>query len=122
MKLLEFFGSAIKAGKKEEDKDLHRKSNTDEVFWYIIDHDKLHKEFFHPMKDKIKKAHKDGKLDREECIDCFMPMVHKGCMEYYHKYKMTGKPGKLFPKEMREDLCEMLYDHYAEDIVKGEYD
>jgi hypothetical protein len=122
MNLNEFFGTAVKAGKQEEDKDLHRQSNTDEVFWYIIDHDKLHKDFFHPMKNKIKEYHKSGKLNREECIKQFMPMVEKGCMEYYHKHKMMGKPGKLFPKDMREDLCEKLYDHYAEDIVKGKYD
>lgn len=122
MLLFEFFGPAIKAGKEKDNNDLHKKENTDEVFWYIIDHDKIHKDYFHPMKEKIKAMHKDKKLDREECVDWFMPMVERGCMEYYHKHKMNGKPSKVFPKDMREDLCEKLYDHYAEDIVKGEYD
>jgi len=120
MKLNEFFGPAIKLGKK--DGDPEHQSHTDELFWYIIDHDRLHKDFFHPMKDKIKEHHKSGKLDRSECIKQFMPMVEKGCKEFYHQHKMIGKLGKLFPLEMREDLCERLYDHYAEDVINGKYD
>jgi hypothetical protein len=34
---------------------------------------------------------------------------------------MTGRPGKLFPKEMRDDLCERLFDHYVDGIKKDHY-
>jgi hypothetical protein len=51
----------------------------------------------------------------------FMPMVEKGCMEYYKHEKMKGLPKKLFPKELREELCEKLHDHYREGLLKDEY-
>jgi hypothetical protein len=121
MLLNEFFGQAIKLGKKQDKKNLGHETQSDDLFWYIVDHDKLHKDFFHPLAHKIKKDHASGKLDRHECVGKFMPRVEKGCMEFYQKNKMKGKPGKLFPKELRDDLAERLYDHYQEDIVKDKY-
>ena len=50
-----------------------------------------------------------------------MPMVNKGCKEYYHEKKLKGHLGKIFTKELRQDTCERLYDHYKEDIIKGKY-
>jgi hypothetical protein len=121
MLLNEFFGPAIKAGRKQEGADQESDGNTNEVFWYIIDHDRLHKDYFHPLAQKIKHDHENNKLDRADCIRKFMPMVEKGCMEFYHHHKMKQKPGKMFPKEMREDLCERLFDHYCDDIIKDKY-
>jgi hypothetical protein len=121
MLLNEFFGKAIDLGKKEDkDTDKHGKIS-DDAFWYIVDHDRLHKDHFHTLAPKIKKAHKEGRADKEKLVKDFLPMVNKGCMEFYNKHKMTGKLGKLFPKEMREDMCERLYDHYCEDILKDRY-
>jgi hypothetical protein len=121
MLLNEFFGSAIALGKKEDHKNPDNKNNTDQVFWFILDHNKLHKEHFHPLARKIKNHHKEDKLDKELMTKEFMPMVKKGCLEFYHTNKMTGKMGKLFPKEMLEDLCERLYDHYSDDIIKDRH-
>jgi hypothetical protein len=121
MLLNEFFGQAISLGKKQDSKDPGQGTQADDLFWYIVDHDKLHKDFFHPLAQKIKKDHNSGKLNRSECVNKFMPMVEKGCMEFYHKNKMKGKLGKAFPKELRDDLAERLYDHYQEDIVKDKY-
>jgi hypothetical protein len=119
MLLKEFFGPAIKAGNKVlKDEDSNQ---NDDLFWYILDHDKLHKDFFLPLARKIKKQHTENKLNRSGCIKEFMPMVNKGCLEYYNKKKMNGKLGKLFPKQIREDLCEKLFDHYYEDILKDCY-
>jgi hypothetical protein len=121
MLLNEFFGKAIDAGKKQAlKKDDDNKMN-DDVFWFILDHDRLHKEYFHPLASNIKKESLSGKINKEKTVANFMPMVEKGCLEYYHKNKMKGKPAKLFPKEMREELCEKLYDHFVEDITKDKY-
>jgi hypothetical protein len=117
---MEFFGKSANINKEmtktRENQGLH-----DDVFWYIVDHDRLHKEFFHPIAVKIHKAQKTNKLDKEEIVKDFLPMVEKGCKEFYKKHKLTGKLGKLFPKEIRNDLCEKLFAHYHEDIVKGQY-
>ena len=121
MLLNEFFGKAIHASKKvspkkDKDKKLH-----DDVFWFIVDHDKLHKDFFHPIASEISHLHNSDKLDKEKVLSSFMPMVNKGCKEFYHKNKMNGHLGELFPKDLRKELCEKLFDHYHQDILKGEY-
>ena len=121
MLLNEFFGKAVELGHgQQSDKDEHGKL-ADDAFWYIVDHDRLHKEYFHPLAKKIKAAHASGNDDKELLVKEFFPMVNKGCKEFYHKHKMTGSLGKLFPEEMREDMCERLYDHYCEDILKDRY-
>jgi hypothetical protein len=48
-------------------------------------------------------------------------MVEKGCKEYYAKNKMSGRLGKVFPLELREEMCERLYDHYRDDVLKDIY-
>ena len=48
-------------------------------------------------------------------------MVKKGCMEYYHHKKLKGHAEKLFTKELKQDLCEKLFDHYFEDIINDNY-
>lgn len=121
MLLNEFFGPAIKAGRNQDGTNKESGDHIDDVFWYIIDHDRLHKDYFHPLAQKIKHDHTNNKLDRAECIKKFMPMVEKGCMEFYNTHKMNGKLGKMFTKELREDLCERLYNHYCDDIIKDQY-
>lgn len=121
MLLNEFFGKAIKAGLKGDKKYDGKDKNNDELFWYIIDHDKLHKDMFLPLAQKIKKQHAKGNVDKEKTVLEYLPMVNKGCSEYYKHKKMTGKIHKLFPEALRKELCEKLFDHYNDDIIKDHY-
>ncbi len=118
MLLNEFFGKNLdpikNLNKERDDKNIG-----DDLFWYIIDHDKLHKDYFFPIAAKIAK-HK-GNISREEVCKEFMPMVLKGCKEYYEHKKLKGHLGEVFSKELRSDMCDRLLDHYKEDIVKGKY-
>lgn len=122
MLLNEFFGKAIDAGKKtssastENDEKLNN-----ELFWFILDHDRLHKDYFMPLAKKIKHQHEGKDFDKEALIKEFMPMVEKGCKEYYTKNKMSGRLGKVFPLELREEMCERLYDHYRDDVLQDKY-
>jgi hypothetical protein len=118
MLLNEFFGKNIDPVKNLQ-KGRDDNNPGDELFWYIIDHDKLHKDYFFPIAANIAK-HK-GDYDRSDMVKKFMPMVVKGCKEFYSKKKMKGVLGKLFSKELRQDMCERLLDHYREDIIKGKY-
>ena len=77
MLLNEFFGKNIDPV-KDLNKDRKDKNIGDDLFWYIVDHDKLHK-------------------------------------------KLKGHLGNVFSKELRQDMCERLLDHYREDIVNGKY-
>lgn len=119
MLLKEFFGPAIKVGNKL----LSNKSSEEEneLFWYILDHDKLHKDYILPLAKKIKNQHKKGKFNKEQCVAEFMPMVEKGCLEFYKNKKLHGKLGKEFPRKLRDELCEKLFDHFYEDIIKNQY-
>lgn len=120
MKLFEFFGRSINLDKPKQD-DRRDKELDHDLFWFILDHDKLHKDYFFPLARKIKSTHKTESYNKEQVVAEFMPMVEKGCKEYYIKNKMQGKLGKAFPKELREELCEKLYNHYYEDIIKDCY-
>jgi len=119
MKLLEFFGKSL-ATTKSSEKNKTDFSN-DDLFWFMVDNDKLHKKHFFPLAKKIKESHNKNRKDNANIVAEFMPMVKEGCLDFYAKQKMVGKPGKLFPKDMREEMCQRLYDHYYEDVIKGEY-
>ena len=121
MLLNEFFGKAIDASKPLPSGNSDDKNLTDRVFWFIIDHDKLHKDFFIPIATKVKKTQGTDSFNKEKTVASFMPMVERGCLEYYQTEKLKGSPGKLFPKDFREELCERLFNHYFEDIIKDQY-
>lgn len=120
MLLQEFFGKSLNLKQDSSDKDDDTKMH-DELFWFIIDHDKLHKDYFIPLAVKYKKALAKGNDSKEKVISEFMPMVEKGCKEFYQDKKMNGKLGKLFPQELRDEMCERLYDHFCDDIRKDQY-
>ena len=119
MLLKEFFGRNIDIKQTSDKKD--NSSKKDDLFWYILDHDKLHKDYFMPLGRKIRHDFKEGSTNERELIKGFMPMVNKGCLEYMLKNKIQGDHKKIFDKEIREELCQKLYDHYKDDIIKGKY-
>jgi len=120
MFLTEFFGKSLDI-KSPTDRDHDDQEIANELFQYILEHDRLHKEYFHPLAKKIQRQQQNKKENKSRLVKEFMPMVEKGCKEFYHKNKLTGKLGKLFPLEMREELCDRLYDHYNDDIKRDKY-
>jgi hypothetical protein len=120
MFLTEFFGKNLDI-KSPSDQDHNDQEIANEIFQYILEHDRLHKEYFHPLAKKISRQQQNKKENKSQLVKEFMPMVEKGCKEFYHKNKMTGKLGKVFPLEMREELCDRLYDHYCDDIKGDKY-
>lgn len=120
MLLKEFFGKAI-----DIDKELAKTNNDqgfeNDLFWFIIDHDKLHKDYFHPIAAKIHKLSKSDNLDKAELIKEFLPMARKGCQEFYVSNKLPGHFEDNFSKELLKELCEKLYNHYANDIINDKH-
>jgi len=117
MLLKEFFGRSLDLQSNE------RKRNDklrDELFQFVIEHDRLHKDYFFPIARKIKLAQKQN-TGESNFTEEFLPMVKKGCLEFYHKKNMMGKPEKVFTKDLQEEMCERLYNHYYEDIIKDHY-
>ena len=120
MLLKEFFGKAVNID-KEMAKTNQDQGLGNDLFWYIIDHDKLHKDFFHPIANKIYKAQKSKNVDKEALIKEFMPMVRKGCQEFYEYNKLSGHFESNFSKQLMDEMCERLYDHYKDDIAKNKH-
>lgn len=119
MKLYEFFGSLDNKDHRDKNEDgkvtqEEKDQFKNDLFFYILDNDNLHKEQFFKIKEEI--SH------NKECENnVWMPLVTKGCLEYYKENRLQDDPKDLFDSEFREELCTMLDDHYRKDIIEGEY-
>jgi hypothetical protein len=121
MKLYEFFGKLDVNLKQEKTEDDHYKMTLEEkdqfkneLYFYILDHDDSHRKQFHDVAETITK-------DKESKKDIWMPMINKCCMEFYREKKMPQDPKDLFDSKFRNELCDMVDEHYRKDIIKGEY-
>lgn len=117
MKLFEFFSKNLDIKPSEQEKS--REFDKDELFFYILDNDDLHKKHFFKNAKRLKKA---DECPREMMLECWMPMVEEGCQRFSEKKKLFGSFKKLFDQDLRENLCERLHEHYFEDIKKGVYE
>jgi len=93
----------------------------DDLYWFILDHDELHKTHFMPLAKEISQLQKSKKFDHGKYIKKWMPMVKAGCLKFYKQQKMEGHPNDIFTKKMRKDLCYRLADQHHRDIEKNEY-
>lgn len=122
MKLYEFFGSfQTKDHSDPRDENKDGQISQDEkdkfkqdLYFYILDNDDIHKKQFYDVAETIQH-------DRKVSEEVWMPLVNRGCLDYYKEAKLRDDPKDLFTKEFREDLCKMLDDHYRKDVIKGEY-
>ena len=128
MKLYEFFGAPTN---KEESNDMRDNMSgktqadddklADDVYWFILDDDELHKEMFLPLAKEIAAKQKEDDFDHGKYAKKWLPMVNKGCIKYYKKSEHTEDPRDLFTKAMRKGICQRLADQHHTDIEKGEY-
>lgn len=120
MLLNEFFGSFDPTGQKKEEEKNEKKYDEDElveaVYEFIINNDKLHKEEFIPVALKISKN-----PTAEHSAKEWLPLVNKGCMEFYHHHKMNEDPLDLFSKDVRKKICQKMFTNGNKEILKGEY-
>ena len=121
MKLFEFFGSMNVSGHDPRDTNQDGKLSREEkeqfkndLFFSIIDNDDIHKKHFYDVTETIFK-------DKECNEEVWMPVVKRGCMEFYREKDLKQDPKDLFTQEVQEELCKMLDDHYRKDVLKGEY-
>jgi hypothetical protein len=121
MLLNEFFGSFDPNKAKNEEDKQKKKINEDDlleaIFEYILNNDKLHKEQFVPVAQTILRN-----PTSEHKANIWLPLVNKGCMEFYHQNKMIEDPISLFNKEFRKKMCERFSTACNRDILKGEFD
>lgn len=129
MKLYEFFGvPTYETDKSTDSRDkLDGKTRqddeklADEVYWYMLDDDDLHKQMFMPLAQEMIQKMKSKTFDREEEAKKWLPMVNAACMKFYKETEMTEDPKDVFSKEMRLALCKRAADQHFVDLEKGEY-
>jgi hypothetical protein len=127
MKLNEFFGHI----NLDLDQDKNRDSNSpskeeenqlgDDLFWYILDHDDLHKNYFMPIAKELEKKYKKTKDNASHDWKEWAPMVNSGCMKYWKEKKIEKHPTDVFTKELRKEICKRLEEHYRDSITKDEH-
>ena len=130
MKLNEFFSPPKDEQNDKDPRDVmsgqsdHEKDQlADEIYWFILDDDELHKEYFIPLASDIAALQKADKFNHNAFIKKWLPMVNAACLKYYkeHGEELSGDPDDLFPIEMRKALCQRLADQHHTDISKDEY-
>jgi hypothetical protein len=126
MKLYEFFNVSDDSRKKPDPHFDHisaeeKQKMADEVFWFILDHDALHKEYVLPVVGELKSQIEDPKFDREKFNKQWSPMVSKGCSLFYKKEKLSKDPKNLFDDELKDELCKRLTDKFAEEVKDDVY-
>ena len=124
MKLYEFFGvPTYEADKTDDSRDnLNGKTKrddeklADDVYWYMLDDDDLHKKMFMPLAQEMIQKMKSKKFNREEEAKKWMPMVNAACMKFYKEHEITENPKDVFSKEMRLGLCKRAADQHFVDL------
>jgi hypothetical protein len=123
MKLFEFFSTLDvnldqtkeKTADEKYEMSLEERDHfKNDLFFYILDHDDIHRKHFHDVAEQIEK-NKDSKPS------IWLPIVKKGCLEFHNHNNLLSHPKEIFDKEMMEELCNMLDDHYRKDITDGAY-
>lgn len=126
MKLYEFFNIPIDPLKKPDPHFDHisaeeKEKLANEVFWFILDNDSLHKEYVLPEIQELKKVIDSPNFNRDKFSKKWEPMVAKGCNQYYKKEKLKKSPNDLFDSELKTDLCKKLTDRFIDDIKDDAY-
>ena len=90
----------------------------DDVAFFCDHDDDLHKEYFLPAVDELKRK---KIFDVEECYETFMPMVKAGCEKYDEKFNVAGVYEEVYTKEVMEKVCRKLAERHLQHIEDGKY-
>lgn len=95
----------------ENDQKNQQPQLVDDLYWYILDNDHLHKN--HGLSIIQSK-------DAKKAADwhTWMPMVKKGCIMYYNENEMTGHPRIVFDKDMRKEVCQKIAEYYHDQLTE----
>lgn len=126
MKLYEFFNVPVDPLKKPDPHFDHisaeeKQKMADNVFWFILDNDSLHKEYVLPYISDLKNQLTSPDFNREKFSKYWAPMVNKGCNLFHRKEKLTKNPDKLFDDNLKRDICKKLTDKFIDEVKNDMY-
>jgi len=118
MKLFEFFNvpkqeksRVDNQGNQPDDQEL-----TDQLFWFIIDNDELHKRHVLPFVKNYRQQIMNKKYSRDKFKKYLVPMIDRGCDLFLKDKKLTKNPSKLFNNELRDSICSRVLDEIIASI------
>ena len=126
MKLYEFFNVPVDPQKKPDPHFNHisaeeKQKMADDVFWFILDNDALHKEYIMPVISDLKSQITDPEFNKEKFNKKWAPMVSKGCGLFYKKEKLSKDPKDLFDNNLKDELCKRLTDKLMDEVKDDAY-
>jgi hypothetical protein len=127
MKLYEFFSKISLDNDQGKDRDplsLNKQDEEDlqdEIYWCILDDNDLHKKYFLPIAKQLKQRYENHEDDSTKDWKEWIPMVNKGCAEYFKNNDLRGDPKDIFNNKVRRDICKRLEEHYRKAIMNDEY-
>lgn len=120
MLLNEFFGMYNPSGQKKDnerkEQEFDENKLAEMVYEFIINNDRLHKEEFLPVAQRMHRH-----PTSEHNAKMWLPMVNKGCMDFYHQNHMTEDPKQLFHKKFRKEMCEKIANECNKQILRGDF-
>jgi len=126
MKLNEFFNIPLDRKEKKfpsypGQSEEEQGKLEDDLFWYILDNDDLHKEFVLPFISDLKTAIDSPEFSKNRFSKKWYPMIRKGCHSFYKKKKMSADPKDLFGQELIQNLSDRLTNKFVTDIKDDQY-
>lgn len=125
MRLLEFFNP--KHGKwdqHDKDNDLVPKDDNleDNIYYFILDDDRIHKEHFLPLAIDYYNQKDNDNFDRKSFAKSCLPMVKDGCRAYCKSLKSEEIPDEMLNKDLFRSLAHRLVDQIINDVKEDAYD
>lgn len=105
--------------KKQETLD---QSLTDDVAFFIDNDDDLHKEYFLPAVDILKRKKLIDRDEIDEIYPEFKILVDNGCKKYHEQFKVVPKPEELFTQNFKEEVAKIIAKKHLRHIKDGQYE
>ena len=106
---------------KKEKEGLDQ-SLTDDVAFFIDNDDELHKEYFLPAVDVLKRKKLIDRDEIDEIYPEFQKLVDCGCQKYQDKFKVTIKPEELYTNNFKQDVAKIIAKKHLGHIRDGQYE
>lgn len=124
MRLLEFFNPKHESWEQhDKDQDMTPRDDKleDNIYYFILDDDRIHKEHFLPLAVNYYRQKDRGDFDKKLFAKKCLPMVNDGCRAYCRSLKSEEIPDKLLNKDLFRSLAHRIVDQIINDVKEDAY-
>lgn len=94
----------------------------DDMVFYIDNDDELHKEFFIPAVNDLKRKNIIQKDSVEEVAPAFKDLVEVACSKYHETYHPKGKIEDIYTDDFKNSVAMKIAEKHLQHIKDGHYD